>query len=205
MIIGLILALISATAFSADYASPAFQDAHEQYLSVSNEDSGSAKKLAKTWQDIYAQDEKDPLALVLLGSSHTLMGRDAWMPWSKMKHTETGLDEMALAQRLLTEEHEHIFFNGVPVHLEVKMTAAITFTQVPEFFGRQEEGFLLFEDVLSDATFISQPAAAKTYVYYFGISAAKALEKEQLAEQWTNTLIELDIEDDYKQAALALE
>ncbi|MCV5656233.1 hypothetical protein OFN54_33340, partial [Escherichia coli] len=32
-----------------------------------------------------------PVTLVYLGSSETLQGRDAFMPWNKMKFTERGL------------------------------------------------------------------------------------------------------------------
>ncbi len=43
----------------------------------------------------------DPLSLVYLGSTQTLMGRDAWMPWNQMAHTEKGLATIAKGLDLL--------------------------------------------------------------------------------------------------------
>jgi len=205
----IILALVALSFFvhadAADYQSSAFQDAYQQYLIVSDDQGGSAKKLAKQWEQLYAIDEQDPLALVYLGSSHTLMGRDALMPWSKMNLTETGLDEMALALRLLTDEHNHQLFNRMPVSIHVKTTAAITFTQVPDFFGRQEEGYYLFEDVLSDPVFLALPSEAQTFAFYFAISAAYQLNKTTQAQAWQAQLQALNAGDDFTAAALVLE
>jgi hypothetical protein len=191
--------------WAADYSNADFQDAYQEYMTVSAGEGGSAKQLAKTWEHLYLADQKDPMALVMLGSSHTLMGRDAWMPWTKLRHTETGLEEMAIAQRLLTAEHKQIYFDNLTVDLQVKTTAAITFTQVPEMFGRHEEGFYLFEDVLSDPALAKVPAPAVTYIYYYAISAALQIGKNEQAVAWQNELIELSVDDEYTQAALKLE
>jgi hypothetical protein len=191
--------------WAADYSNADFQGAYKAYLSVSAGEGGSAKQLAKTWEHLYLADEQDPLSLVMLGSSHTLMGRDAWMPWTKLRHTETGLEEMAIAQRLLTDDHKQVYFDNLSVDLQVKSTAAITFTQVPEMFGRHEEGFYLFEDILSDPALEQLPAAALTYLYYYAISAALQLDKNEQAVTWQNDLKALNVDDEYTQAALKLE
>ena len=41
--------------------------------------------------DTLQQDGATPLTLVYLGSTETLMGRDAFLPWNKMKYVEKGL------------------------------------------------------------------------------------------------------------------
>lgn len=38
--------------------------------------------------DTLQQDGATPLTLVYLGSTETLMGRDAFLPWNKMKYVE---------------------------------------------------------------------------------------------------------------------
>lgn len=190
---------------AADYRDASFQNAYQEYRLVSDNQGGSAKKVTGQWKEIYSSDEQDPLALVYLGSSHTLMGRDALMPWSKMRYTETGLDEMALALRLLKPEHDTTLFNAMPVSVHVKTTAAITFTQVPSFFGRQEEGYYLFEDILSDPVFLALPNPAQTFAYYFAISAANQLDKSAQANDWQAKLAALNAGDDFSNAALALE
>lgn len=205
--ITLLLTMLLATSFAntQPYQSPDFQAAYQDYLAVSDDQGGSAKRLAKSWQQLVDENPNDPLALVLLGSSHTLMGRDAMMPWSKMSHTEKGLDEMAMALRLLKTEHRQQEFQALSVDLQVKSTAAITFTQVPAMFGRHEEGFYIFADILNDPSFQKLPAERVSYIYYFAIAAAKHLEKTDHMIQWQQQLKSLSVNDDYSQAALALE
>ena len=192
------------TVSAADYTSASFTDAYTDYLEVSDDLGGSAKNVAKAWQSLYDNDSTDPLVLVYLGSSHTMMGRDAMMPWSKLKHSETGLEEMAMALRLLNEDNSNRLFQGMPVYLHVKSIAGITFTQVPEFFGRQEEGFYLLKDSLEDTNFQQLPEQAKTYLYYYGINAAYLLDKKDIAKDWSETLANFEIEDNYTQAAKEL-
>ena len=209
---GLAKVLISTSLFFAGFSvanaqdvTPAFEEAYDSYLQVSSEAGGSAKSVTKQWQTLVEQDQDDPFALVMLGSSRTLMGRDALMPWSKLKHTETGLEDMALAQRLLDDTHDREYFRGMSVAHHVKTTAAIVYSQVPDFFGRHEDGFYLFDDVLNDPSFHQLPGAAKTYVYYYGIVAANQIGKNTEAEQWLTELEALKIDDDYTAAALELE
>ncbi len=200
----LLSAVWSVQTNAADYSSAEFLSAYQNYMDVTNEQ-GSAKKLAKQWQEIFNEDDKDPLALVILGSSHTMMGRDALMPWSKMSNTEQGLDEMAMALRLLTDSHKSEVFQRMSVDLQVKTKAAITFSQVPSFFGRMEDGYYLFQDVLADPAFLAMPAPAQTYVYYYAITIAFELDEDQQAQQWQQALQAMNFADDYTVAALAME
>ncbi|EAR07541.1 hypothetical protein MED297_04714 [Reinekea sp. MED297] len=192
---------LTSALFAADYQSASFQQAYEDFMLVSSDEGGSSKKLVSDWQTIVDDDKRDPFTLVMLGSSQTLRGRDAWMPWSKMEHTETGLDTMAAAVRLLTPEHRTMSFQGMPVVFHVKTMAAVTFIQVPEFFGRYEDSFYLFQDVLSDEQFLALPAPAKSFAYYYGIRAARAVEQETQADEWLETLAALPGDDRYIQSA----
>jgi hypothetical protein len=196
--------LVISQARAVDYQQSEFQQVYQDYLQVSD-GNGSARKVANAFDDLYQKDESDPLILVLLGSSHTMMGRDALMPWSKMRHTEKGLDEMALALRMLQPQNKTQLFQHMSVDLNVKTIAAISFTQVPGFFGRQEEGYEIFQQVLADPVFVALPGPAKTYVYYYAIEAAVALDNTDQAKQWLSDLRTLNISDEYTQAALQLE
>jgi hypothetical protein len=202
--VGIALTLGASSAQATDYNSAEFKSAYQDYLQVANEEGISAKKLAAKWEAIYLTDETDPLSMVLLGSSHAFMGRDALMPWSKLNHTEKGLDELTLAQRLLKPEHQAMMFERMPVYLHVKTLAGITFTQVPVFFGRHEEGYYLFEDVLADTVFKHMPGDAQTYVYYYAISAAFSLDKSQQAKDWQQELKALNVQDEYSRLASEL-
>lgn len=198
MMAGFVLAV---TVQAADYQSATFRNAYEQFMRVSNDDGGSSKTLTELWQSIVEEDERDPFALVMLGSSQTLRGRDAWMPWSKMNHTETGLETMARAVRLLTAEHRALSFDGMPVTFHVKTMAAVTYIQVPEFFGRHEDSFYLFQDVLSDKDFLALPAEAQSFAFYYGIRAATAIDEPEQADKWRKALAVLPGDDVYIEAA----
>lgn len=197
------LTLAAPFALAQNYDSTDFQQARATYDQVL-EGNGSAKKLTEQWQRLHQQDESDPLALVFLGSSRTMVGRDAWMPWNKLSHTEQGLEEMALAQRLLRDEHKQVEFEGMPLDLTVKVYAGINFTQVPEFFGRLEQGYWLLSDVLGDERFQRLYPQQQTYVYYFAIQAAQAFDRPDALQQWKAELQQLNVEDDYSQAALKI-
>lgn len=199
----LTLALAAPFGFAQSYDSAGFQQARASYDQVSD-GSGSAKQLTEQWQRLYQQDESDPLLLVFLGSSRTMVGRDALMPWNKLSHTEQGLEEMAVAQRLLREEHKQIQFEGMPLDLNVKVYAGITFTQVPESFGRLEQGYYLLSDVLADERFQRLYPQQQTYVYYFAITAAQQLNRPAEVKQWQAKLQQLNSNDDYSQAALKI-
>lgn len=194
--------LLSLNASAADYQSESYQQAYADFQAVSDETSGSAKKLTERWEDIVDQNPSDPVALVMLGSSQTLRGRDALMPWNKMKHTEAGLENMAQAIRLLTPEHQRQQFQGLPVDIQVKTMAAITFIQVPDFFGRHEDGYYLFLDVLSSDLFNALPAQAQTFAFYYGIQAARVVDQPKQAEQWIDQIKALQVDDAFTQAVL---
>lgn len=193
--------MLTAALQAADYQSATFQNAYEAFMTVSNDEGGSSKRLVEQWQTIVDDDDRDPFALVLLGSSQTLRGRDAWMPWSKMDHTETGLDTMSRAVQLLEPKHREILFQGMPVVFHVKTMAAITFVQVPEFFGRHEDSYYLFKDVLEDQAFLSLPAQSQSFAFYYGIRAARFIEQNDQADAWRRQLAGLPGDDEYIQAA----
>jgi hypothetical protein len=71
-------------------------------------------------------------------------------------------------------------------------------------FGRHEEGFYLFEDILTDPALATVPAPAVTYIYYFAINAALQIEKTEHAMLWKTQLEALAVDDDYTKAALEL-
>ncbi|MGB0867776.1 MAG: hypothetical protein ACPGSC_14790, partial [Granulosicoccaceae bacterium] len=73
------------------------------YLAASEGDSSAMKRAYNGYSAWVEQSPENPLAQVYLGGVLTLKGRDALMPWNKMKHTEKGLDIMAKAVVLLDE------------------------------------------------------------------------------------------------------
>ena len=67
----------------------------EQYNQAAQ---GDEEKVESVYEQLQGQIEKqggDALTLVYLGSTQTLMGRDAFLPWNKMKYVEQGLGTIA--------------------------------------------------------------------------------------------------------------
>ena len=66
---------------------------------------GDSEKVDTVYAELMQQittDGNDALSLVYLGSTQTLMGRDAFMPWNKMKYTEQGLATISKGLDLLS-------------------------------------------------------------------------------------------------------
>lgn len=156
---------------------------------------GDADKVTLVYQQLTAQIEAqgaDALSLVYLGSTQTLMGRDAWMPWNKMKYTEQGLATISKGLDLLASQpvalDKQARIQGLPESLLARSIAASTFTSLPDMFNHFERGYDLFLDLLDEPSFTQQPIEATSWVYLYAVKAAlKAGDKAQ-GEAWVAQL-----------------
>ena len=90
-----------------------------------------------------------PVYAAHLGSALTLKGRDAWMPWSTIRHVEQGTDRIDAALAAVKPEHDHELLRGVPVSVETQFVAASTFIRIPDaIFHRRAEGKQLIAGLL---------------------------------------------------------
>lgn len=167
---GSMSALANAPVFGQDY-----QQAYQDYLQGVNEDEGAAKRALAEFTELVSRYPQDPLAQVYQGASNTLKGRDAWLPWNKLKPTELGLEQMQEAVTLLRPEHDGQRFQGLPVSLQVKGNTGIVFTQVPDFFNRFDQGMALLKQVVMSPLLTDLPA---TQWVHFQFYYALALSKE---------------------------
>ncbi len=181
-----LLMLLAATSATSARDLTAFLSAQALYLRGVEGDSTANEQAQALLQALTQVEPADPLLQVYLGATYTLQGRDAWLPWSKVHLTEEGLDRMAKSLKLLPKEPEQLA-NGAYLDLEVKVLCAITFTQVPQLFGRFEQGEQLFAEVFGDARFAQVPASRQAEVYYYAALAkaevAKGSEALTLAKQ----------------------
>ena len=187
-----------------DYQQAELVAAYQQYLKVSHEEKGNAKKIHARFSKLQQQANPDPLIAVLIASSQTLIGRDALFPWSKLKQTELGLQQLEQAQRLLQTQHDQHRFEQLPISIHVQAIAAITFSQVPDFFGRMEQGYIMFEKMIDSAVFKNLEDKQKTFIFYYAIDAAYKMQSVQQAKLWQQQLKQLNINDDFSQAAAKL-
>lgn len=152
---------------------------------------GDEDKVEQVYQQLdtqIAEQGADPLSLVYLGSTQTLMGRDAFMPWNKMKYTEQGLATISKGLDLLNQQQTPIeqqeFRQGLPESLLAKSIAGTTFTSLPDMFNHFERGYDIFLDLLADESFTQQHYDAISWVYIYAIQAALRADDKPQADEW---------------------
>lgn len=121
---------------------------------------GAVEKL----QALVQADPGQPLWLAYAGSATALQARTTFAPWKKMRYTEDGLAQIDKALALLASTPAGAQHNGVPLPLEVKLTAASTFLALPAMFNRGERGRRLLDEVLQDPAYPATPAGFQDVV-----------------------------------------
>lgn len=201
--------LLAATIVTALTSFNLYANPTPEILSAYNQAADGDKALVDT---VYGQlnaliEEQGakPLSLVYLGSTETLQGRDAFMPWNKMKYTEQGLATiakgMALIDSLPQDINQQQRIQGLPEAYLAQAMAAVTYTSLPDLFNHFERGYDLYIDLLNQPNFAHQPFAASAWVYRTGIEAALRAEDLVQAKAWLEVMTELDANHEQTQAA----
>lgn len=174
-----------------------YETAYQLYMEGAQGDKKSTQEALSQFEALVDENTGDPLALVFLGGTRTLLGRDAWMPWNKLSHTEDGLAEMNKALKLLRPEHDEWHFDDLPISIQVKSTAGITYTQVPDFFGYFEQGYQLLLEISRSPQLAEIPAEHHSYIHYYAAQAAERAEEPERQRQLLRRLAELPVEDEF--------
>ena len=144
----LVLALSLAPGAQASDAT-AFQTAFSALQKARSGDSAAADASVAAFEQLLRQDPGNPLLRAYLGSSETMQGSHALLPWNKMKYTEDGLAEIDKALRLLGPQHDQQNLRGVPISLETRLVAASTFLALPGMFKRSALGHQQLQALLT--------------------------------------------------------
>ena len=163
-----------------------------QYNQAADGDEGAVAAVYQQLENHIESQGVDALTLVYLGSTETLKGRDALMPWNKMKYTEQGLATIAKGLDLLNHQpvpiQQQQRRQGLPESLLAKSIAAATFTSLPDMFNHFERGYDLYLDLLADKTFQQQDYVSTSWVYLYAIKAALRAEDVPQAKRWLETM-----------------
>jgi hypothetical protein len=126
-----------------------------------------------------------PLVLAYLGAAQTLQGREAWLPWNKMRATERGLASIDKALRQLAPRHEETRLRGNPVAAETRLVAATTFLSVPDaIFHRADQGHGLLRKALAAPDFAALPPTLRArHHLQMAVAADKEKKTAEAAEQ----------------------
>jgi hypothetical protein len=177
---GLLVAALAA-AQPASTPERAFIEAAQLVQRASAGDVKAIDGAVAAFEALTRAEPANPLYEAYLGSATGLKAREAWMPWSKVKYAEQGLDHVDRALQALKPEHERQLVRGAPMAVETRIVAARMFLRVPdEFFHRRAAGKKLIAEVLKDPRFASAPAALRAAAH---LGAAEAARGERTDEE----------------------
>ena len=191
LIVTVLLALGTATPSRATTDTPpiaeafgteaSFIDAVKTFQAARNGKTDEVDHAVAAFDALARTEPRLPLYPAYLGSALVLKGRDAWMPWSKLKYAQQGLDQIDQALAALKPEHDRQLLRGVPVSIETRLVAASTFINMPDsIFHRAAAGKTLIAEVIRDPTFAASPPAFRATGY---LTAAKAARQEEQLEE----------------------
>jgi hypothetical protein len=179
--IGFLLAAASAAAQPAATPESAFIEAVQLVQRASAGDAKAIDGAVEAFESLSRSAPNHPLYAAYLGSATGMKARAAWMPWSKLKYAEQGLDHVDRALQALKPEHERQLMRGAPVGVETRIVAARVFLKVPdEFFHRRAAGKKLIAEVLANPQFAAAPAPLRAAGH---LAAAEAARGEQPGEE----------------------
>ena len=131
-IILLLAALVAPLTAAHAQGDAQFAQALALYERARNGESGQVERAIAAFESMLRVDPSQPLYAAYLGSAMAFRGRDAWMPWNKIRHTEEGLEHIDRALAALRPEHDRQLLRGVPVGLETRLVAGLTFIKLPD-------------------------------------------------------------------------
>ncbi|QFT11930.1 hypothetical protein [Vibrio sp. THAF190c] len=147
-------------------------------------------------KSILDKEGATPLTLVYLGSTETLQGRDAFLPWNKMKYVEKGLATIDKSLTLLNSIEQPVAeqarVQGLPEAYLTRAMAATTYTSLPDMFNHFDRGYDLYLDLLSEDEFAHQNFAVTAWIYRYAITASIRAEDFAQAQSWLAVMEEKD-------------
>lgn len=151
-----VLALILATVFAAGAnAAPqelyvsGFAEARKLFNAGAGGDEDARDKAIAAFQAMSAAHPGHPVFAAYEGAATAMKGRDALMPWDKLKYAEKGANTIEKALAQLTPAHDEALINGSPESLLVRLVAANTLLALPEFMNRKAGGKRALEQGLA--------------------------------------------------------
>jgi hypothetical protein len=158
--------LIFTAPANADSTSDNFRTAQQEFQKGLDGDSAALNRAFTLFEQLVDSQPDQPLFLAYLGSSYALKGRDAWMPWTQLRHVERGLGYIDKGLAQLTPEHSRIVLANVPVSVETRLVAITTFLILPGFFNRFEHAKTLVQSSLAAPEFSTAPPLVQANYFF---------------------------------------
>jgi len=173
ILISLFLALLATVPAFADQAAD-FAAAEAVFQKAVGGDGGAVEEAVRRFDKLAAGD--GPSALLYsayLGAAQAMQGRQAWMPWNKMRATEHGLATLDKTLRRLEAAHDRDLLRGSPVSLEVRLVAATTFLALPSLFNRFDSGKQILREAFASPAYPAAPGELKARLHRQAAIAAQ--------------------------------
>ena len=168
-----------------------FRQARSEFLAVTQENGGSFKSAWDSFKQLDKQYPDHPAVQAYYASLETIKARDAWMPWSKLKWVEQGLDRMDGALSLLDDSHESEKLGVSTVALETRIVAANTYVAVPSFLNRLQDAKDVFSDLLDTPNLDRLPNELSKAIFTIGLNIAEKEDKQEERAIWQKKLDQL--------------
>lgn len=172
-----------ATAAPHEVAPTGFPEAHKQYMAGLAGDGTARDAAINAFQALAEKHPDHPLLAAYAGSATSLLGRDAMMPWNKMKYAEEGADAIEKALARLTPAHDEALFRGTPESVETRMVAAGSLLSLPDFMNRRAAGKRALDAALKSPVF--GQAAVPVRVRVLNLAAKAAADDKRASDETT--------------------
>lgn len=159
----------------------AFSAARQQFVAGAGGDASARDASIDAFEKLAGSQPGNPVYLAYQGAGFTLRGRDAFMPWDKMKFTEKGADMIEKALSLLAPEHDTLLLGGTPASIETRLVAASTLLALPEFMNRRSGGKRALQAALDSQALAQAPAPVRANL--FSVAARVAAEEKRSADE----------------------
>jgi hypothetical protein len=165
---------------SADNAA-AFVSARQQFAAGSAGDAAARDAAIEAFEKLSGAQPGNPVFLAYQGAGIAMRGRDALMPWDKMKFAEKGANMIEKAVAQLAPEHDSLLLNGTPASIETRLVAASTLLALPDFMNRRAGGKRALQAALESQVLAQSPAPVRANL--FSVAARVAAEERRAGEE----------------------
>ncbi len=143
-------------------AAPAgFAQARSQFMAGTAGDATARDAAREQFKALAASYPGHPLLAAYAGAAVALQGRDASMPWEKMKYSEAGANAIEKALAQLTPAHDEALFEGAPESVVTRLVAASTLLALPDFMNRRAGGKRALDAALTSPVLAQAPAGVR--------------------------------------------
>lgn len=165
------------------------KEAYHQYHR--NEQNHLFEAAWSAFKNLEEEYPNHPAVNTYLGSLEAIRGGNSWMPWSKLKWVEQGLDRIDRAMSLLESGEYDAISGGISIADDCRLIAVSTFLGVPAFLNRFQDGKDVFHDLTETRDLTGLPLTFQKVIYQLGAVIADKEGDTDSLKKWQQQLNKL--------------